>query len=196
MTPPPEKYRRLPGRGNRLGGVAALVVARRTRLWLGSDHLLAVDSQWFTEEYRRYYFADIQSIVLRRTTTGRTISLALAVPTLLALIGAILGADEVRVGFAVITLVLGAILMVHIGQGPTSVCHLRTAVQLEEMPTLRRWRRARRVLDRLRPLILAAQEQLSPDTAAAAVAPSPAAPPPAAAAADPAVAPPSTPSAG
>jgi hypothetical protein len=41
--------------------------------------------------------------------------------------------------------------------------HLRTAVQIEELPSLNRIRRTRRVLDRVRPLIVAAQGPLAPE---------------------------------
>ncbi len=37
---------------------------RGSSLWLGPDHLLAVSSTRFREEYKRYYFSDIQAIVI------------------------------------------------------------------------------------------------------------------------------------
>src|SRR5262245_51709363 len=35
-----------------------------TQVWLGQDHLLAVDSVRFVERYHRFFFADIQAIVV------------------------------------------------------------------------------------------------------------------------------------
>ncbi|HLJ48490.1 MAG TPA: hypothetical protein VKU01_20890 [Bryobacteraceae bacterium] len=46
----------------KLTGGAGFVV--RHKLWLGSDHLLAVRTALFWEEYRRFYFRDIQALVL------------------------------------------------------------------------------------------------------------------------------------
>jgi len=46
--------------------------------------------------------------------------------------------------------------------GPACACNIRTAVQQEELPSLNRLRRARRVFDRIRPGIIAAQGQLAP----------------------------------
>ena len=56
------EYQRLPGRKSGL--------LRRDTLWLGSDHLLFVRSSRFTEDYRRFYLADIQAIVLQRRPIG------------------------------------------------------------------------------------------------------------------------------
>ena len=47
--------------------------------------------------------------------------------------------------------------------GPACAVYLRTAVQIEELPSLNRVRRARKVVDRIRPLIVAAQGQLTPE---------------------------------
>jgi hypothetical protein len=50
------RYRKLPG--HRRGFIRGFSV------WLGPDHLLAVNSMRFREEYKRYYFRDIQAIVI------------------------------------------------------------------------------------------------------------------------------------
>src|SRR5260221_457977 len=47
--------------------VAFGVSATRCQLWLGTDHLLAVDHTLTAEEYRRFYFRDIEAFVIRRT---------------------------------------------------------------------------------------------------------------------------------
>jgi hypothetical protein len=47
--------------------------------------------------------------------------------------------------------------------GPTCVCHVKTAVQTDELPSLRRLRQARNVLARLQPLITEPQGQLKPE---------------------------------
>ena len=40
-------------------------VATRSSLWLGKDHLLCIDSNGYGEDYKRFYFRDIQTITLR-----------------------------------------------------------------------------------------------------------------------------------
>ncbi len=36
-------------------------------LWYGTDHLLLVESALFKEQYKRFYFKDIQSVAMHRT---------------------------------------------------------------------------------------------------------------------------------
>ncbi len=67
MPKAPKDYTRLPGRGLRYGGFRLFSRAICT-LWMGADHLLLVDRTGYTESYKRFYFADIQAIVVRRTS--------------------------------------------------------------------------------------------------------------------------------
>jgi hypothetical protein len=165
MAAEEREYRRLPGRGVRRQGIAT---AARTRLWLARDHLLAVDYQWYSEDYKRFYFRDIQAVILRKTRTGRTINEVLTPLTCIVLALALSltiagGPDELAFGMFwwIIGAVLLAFLVANILLGPTCRCHLKTAVQTEELPSLRRLRRARKVLARVRPLIVAAQGELT-----------------------------------
>jgi hypothetical protein len=161
MAAKQKEYVRLPGRGYRRQGVVS-VTARRSRLWLGADHLLLLETQWYTEEYKRFYFRDIQAITIRKTDNGKYINLvwmSLAIPTLA---GVIFSSGGWQVFWIIVTAIFGGFLLLNALYGPTSVCHLRTAVQTEELPSLKRLRRARKVLARLRPLIAEAQGQFSP----------------------------------
>src|SRR5438477_3941842 len=56
-------YRRLPGRE---AGLLSY-----SRLWLGPDHLLLARTTFFSEEYKRFYFRDIQAFVIRKTNRHR-----------------------------------------------------------------------------------------------------------------------------
>jgi hypothetical protein len=81
----------------------------------------------------------------------------------------------------VFTLIFAVPLLINNLRGPTCACTLRTAVQTEELPSLCRLPKTRRILNLLRPLIAQAQGQLAPEeiparlqkgkTAAAATAP-------------------------
>jgi hypothetical protein len=64
--------------------------------------------------------------------------------------------------FAFLGFVFAVPLLINNLLGPSCVCHLRTAVQTEELSSLNRLRRARKLLNRIRPLIAAAQGELSP----------------------------------
>ena len=42
-------------------------IGSSSRIYLGEDHLLSVESNLSTEKYYRFYFSDIQAIIVRRT---------------------------------------------------------------------------------------------------------------------------------
>src|SRR6266550_3445601 len=63
-------YRRLPGRE---AGLLSY-----SRLWLGPDHLLLARTAFFSEEYKRFYFRDIQAVVTRRTERREILNVILA----------------------------------------------------------------------------------------------------------------------
>jgi hypothetical protein len=149
------RYVSLPGRGRR-----GLML--RSRLYLGPDHLLSVEGNGFTESYKRFYFADIQGIVTRRTT--RWIWSA-----------AILFVFAAAVFFSVATLIsgIGAYRLTLIGglsllpfaavllRGPTCICHIVTAVQKEQLLPLIRLRVARKAIGRIRAAVENAQGALT-----------------------------------
>ena len=155
-------YKRLTGSHSRTA--FGIVSVSRSSLWLGEDHVLGIDLTGYSETYKRFYFRDIQAILIRRTGLrmvwgfvygGLTALFALiAIAPRELVVGIIFGA------FAALSL-WGFIH--NLLAGPTCACRLRTAVQTEDLPSLVRVRQARKVLDRLRPLISEAQGQLVPE---------------------------------
>jgi hypothetical protein len=163
-----KEYRRLTRSRLRRKGFF-VSVATRSSLWLGKDHLLSIDSTYFTEEYKRFYFRDIQAITIQRTNRRATWNLVLAALLLgwLVLLGVagLYSTLDTATLFLLGTLFLmiAVPLLVNNILGPACTFYLRTAVQTEELPSLSRVRRANRKLDRIRPLIAAAQGQLTPE---------------------------------
>jgi hypothetical protein len=163
-----KEYRRLTrARSRRKGPLTFVISVQRSSLWLGRDHLLNVDSSYFAEKYRRFYFRDIQAITIRKTGRRRIWNLVLA---LLLLFSFGLAARDLSTalsdGFASPVLavwfsILAMALLANNLLGPSCTVYLRTAVQTEELPSLNRIRRTRKVLDRIRPLIVAVQGQLA-----------------------------------
>jgi hypothetical protein len=146
----PKIYQKLPGVGVR--------GANRVRLWQGPDHLLYVASTSYGERYKRFYYADIQAIVIRKTAGWMGWIITLLILTALCGLAAVEITDPGGRGtMFVIAAVFFIILAIHASLGPTSRCVIRTAVQTEEMPSLNRVRKAEKVLARIRPLIEAAQ---------------------------------------
>jgi hypothetical protein len=165
---PPIKYTRLPGSGLSRKGSSFIAVARiSNRLWLGEDHLLQVESAGgYNENYKRFYFRDIQAIYVRKTANWFGANVALGVLTGLFLLWTLSvknGGGAITLG--IFTVAFGFFLLLSVLRGPSCACHLKTAVHLEELPSLGRLRNANKVLALLRPLIAAAQGDLTSETA-------------------------------
>lgn len=161
------QYKRL----TRERGSSQLVVFAVTRssLWLGDDHLLLVECTGYSESYKRFFFRDIQAFTIqknKRRMAWNWVWGALLFLSLLIVCAA--SYDNWR---AMGTLVAGSIVLVIFGIplllnnlfGSTCSCEIRTAVQTENLPSLCRVPKTQRIMNRIRPLIIAAQGQLTGD---------------------------------
>src|SRR5262245_28317583 len=140
-----KEYRRLTGARQRRNQIFT-----RSSLWLGADHLLSVDSTGYNEDYKRFYFRDIQAITIAISIRRRLWNWVLGTLTGLTLIGwGYVVAGNTDVGFivfnSIITFLTAVPLLWNNLLGPTCNCQLRTAVQTEDLPSLNRVRRVRRV---------------------------------------------------
>jgi hypothetical protein len=123
-----------------------------------------VDSNGFSEDYKRFYFSDIQAIITQKTRRGATWNMVLALMIACSLAGALfLGVESVRILSWIISGTFLALLLVNVFRGPTCVCHILTAVQEDELPSLNRLRVARKVMDTLRSAIERFQGRLNPE---------------------------------
>lgn len=156
MALPTIPYRRLPGVGTN--------AFEYCRLYLGPDHLLLVSSSGYAESYKRFFFRDIQSITVRKSSLGKVWNIVWGLLFWIFGVAVALeaggGAMYFWLGVAAIFLVL---LIWNIGRGPTCVTQITTAVQTRTLAPLNRLRRARQVLAQLRPLIEATQGTLTSD---------------------------------
>lgn len=176
-------YQRLTGTGYRrllpgwailllffvIGIFALLLRGRRVQLWLGPDHLLLVEWDGYKEYYKRFRFADIQGVTIRKTRERLALNLILAL--LIALLGLLGWIVQDPVGMGIFVGMAGVVfivLVVNTALGSTCQCYLRTAVQVEDLACLNRVPRARAALDRLRALIQEAQGAWPQTQAAAA----------------------------
>lgn len=140
----------------------ALVSVTRSNLWLGKDHLLCIETEGYTEKYKRFYFRDIQAITLRRTNRMWTVFAVTGSLTLFfEIIALTMDAVEGKWVFGILGGICALPFIVNLIYGPTCKCELRTAVHTESMPSMSRVRRARKLLNRIRPLIAEAQGQLA-----------------------------------
>jgi hypothetical protein len=146
----------------------AIAFVSRGSLWLAADHLLCVESTGYTENYKRFYFRDIQSFTLQKTGEGAVINFVLSIVIFLFAVGALLTQGfGIKIFLLIFAGFFGVLLLVNLLLGATCRCYLRTAVQVEQLPSLARVRKAQKIFARLHPLIAAAQGgELSPQTIA------------------------------
>lgn len=144
-------------------------------LWLGGDHLLYIRGSGFilpfSEEYKRFRYADIQGIVLARTAglfwgaLGYFAGFAAAASIAFALL---FWREPGDVGLLITTLSLPlpvavamlALLIRHLVLGPRCVCEIQTGVKRERLAPVSRLIQGREVLERLSPRIRGAQAGL------------------------------------
>jgi len=145
------KYRRLPGRPFSPFSVQSL--------WQGPDHLLWVNSFFFHESYKHFYFKDIQSLVIRRSDAHQVWNVLWGV--LMAVFGLaawfIPGTPYVSGTFASIFLVS---LLTNIALGPACSVYLQTAVQVVKLSSLKRVRTAYKAIDQIKALVESVQGPL------------------------------------
>jgi hypothetical protein len=139
-----------------------IATSARCSLWLGRDHLLRIDSSGYTESYRRFFLRDIQAVIIRKTIGMQVWTLVHGMLALLWMICALNTVNAIWMGvwwsLTGLSLIL---LMVNLLLGPCCTFHIKTAVQNEAIPSINRMRKAREVLARLKPLLTAAQGELS-----------------------------------
>lgn len=128
-------------------------------LWQGTDHLISVEANMTSEDYRRFYFRDIQAITVQKTGMSHVYSFLFGLPCVLALTVGTLG-DTTELPWLIFSALAGLLLAVNLLRGPTCVCHIRTAVQSVRIRAFVRMRRLNRVLDQILPLIAESQKNL------------------------------------
>ena len=149
-----KEYRKLPG------SKKGFLIGRYT-LWQGVDHLLHVYSRVGVEDYKRFYFNDIQAIITRKTIAGKVQNAVLGFLLLLFTLPAMLNDGGWSAFWAAFAGVLLILLLSNLYRGPTCETKLLTAVQTEKLHSLHRLRNTFKIMDRIRSHIQSAQGTLS-----------------------------------
>jgi len=150
-------YRRLPGKKK------GFWVGYHT-LWLGSDHLLQIYSRWGIEDYKRFYFNDIQAIVTRKTAVSKIQNIVLGALTGLFALLAVISGGGWSVFYTISAGVQAFILLINFLKGSTCETYLMTAVQTEKLHSLHRIKTTQPVMNQLRSLIEQRQGRINPET--------------------------------
>lgn len=153
----PRYYRRLTRNRSGLGTYSSL--------WCGPDHLLLVSSTGVSENYQRFYFRDIQALVVSPSSrflvllsiTGGLLLLCLVA----VLLSALLSDGAALPGIVVAALPILVFFFWNLVLGNTCHVTLMSGVQTLRLAPLSRRRRTRRVFATIVPLIEAAQAALA-----------------------------------
>ncbi|MCP4748663.1 MAG: hypothetical protein GY874_21385 [Desulfobacteraceae bacterium] len=150
MTSSKATYKKLPGRCFSLFGVK--------RLWQGSNHLLWVETVMTREHYKRFYYKDIQAIIIEQTSHHHYWNLLWGILILIFLIAALSASAPPYIsGF--LTFFYVVCLTVNLLFGPTCNVYLQTAVQLQKV-SFGRLTKALLVANRLKTIIETEQGRL------------------------------------
>jgi len=147
---------------SRSRSIFGIISTSRSSLWLGKDHLLCIDTTGYNENYKRFYYRDIQALTFRKTDGWIVMAGVFALLAGGFGLIAVFGGDPIVAWvFGILAGICALVLILNLAAGPGCKCFLRTAVQTEELISLNRLRRARKALERLRPLIAEAQGVLA-----------------------------------
>jgi hypothetical protein len=149
-------YQRLPGKKK------GFLIGHHT-LWQGADHLLQIYSRWGVEDYKRYYFDDIQAIVTRKTGTGRIQNIVIGALSGLFCLFAVTSGGGWSFFHATVAAAILLILLINVLKGPTCETVLLTAVQTEKLYSLHRLKTTEPVMNRLRSIIERRQGRIDPN---------------------------------
>lgn len=142
-------------------------------LWVAEDHIMSRCAGPFSETYHRFYFRDIQALVLSRTDHLGLRNRALFGVAIFwffveVLIGLSMGAG--LLAWVLLTVPTAALLvaaLINTLQGPTCLCKVVTRVQTQSLPSLSRRGVAKQVFDALQTAVEHAQHPLSREEALA-----------------------------
>jgi hypothetical protein len=134
-----------------------------SQLWLAPDHILLLISSLFAEDYKRFAFADIESIVVTDRPSG-IVSQVIMIFAALAWMALRFAVDITF--FKWFFAVSGALALlwsiVDMARGQRCRCYLHTRVSKELLAPVNHMKTARKFLAAIRPKIEAAQGVLSP----------------------------------
>jgi len=154
------KYTRLPGK--KAG------FYRRWTLWIGEDHLLSVESNIYSEHYKRFHFKDIQAFIVRRTVHGLITNIILTILACLSAFVVVMYMPKqisipAILTWAVLPCGILVMLLINLVKGATCTCHVKMPLTVHELPSLWRIKHVDRMLAQIRPRVEAVQGRLSVD---------------------------------
>jgi hypothetical protein len=135
---------------------------------MARDHLLLISRTGYTETYKRFYFRDIQAVIIRKTATALVLNIVLIILALPFFWLAASATDRPpqiyweRLAWASIGGFFLFLALLSFWRGSSCITHIKTAVQTERLAAWHRMRAARKGMEMIRPRLLEAQGELPP----------------------------------
>lgn len=148
-----QDYIKLPGKGFKRGSFLSLSGIRAS-LWLGRDHLLCIYNKGYEEDYKRFYFRDIQAFVIHQDNRRLLWNIAFGTCALVFAFGGLM--------FSAVSAVFVILMFINWLRGPTCTCSIQTAVSKEDLPSLNRVKNVNHAISRMSHVIEREQGHLSP----------------------------------
>ena len=139
------------------GLLMTFIPGLRTKLYLGTDHILLIEQLILVERYKRFYFRDIQVITATQSSRWIVFGTAWGSLTLLAALFFLLHNPLGMAAGTFLTALFGFAFIHNMIQGPTCIVRFRTAVQTHRIAPLERIRDFRKGMEILEPMIRSAQ---------------------------------------
>jgi hypothetical protein len=143
---------RIPGRSG---------VFIRDSLWKAEDHVLSVRRNPFSESYRRYYFADVQAIVLTELSNSVAPYAAVLAVCLISLAAGLVYTRHL--GWGILSGLLALVAFYLSWRLPTCACYIKTSVSTEKLQSLAHLRGAQKALLIIRAEIEKVQGSANPE---------------------------------
>jgi hypothetical protein len=129
----------------------------RCSLWLGDDHLLAVRSSGYIENYARFYMKDIGGLVWLRTSNWLITNVIFVLLILLLIMIGASTYDGTMNAVDIFLTIIGIPLLIaffwNLFKGPTCSCQIITPLGPVNIPAANRVNTVKSLLKKLRPLI-------------------------------------------
>jgi hypothetical protein len=150
------EYKKIYKKRNLLGGANNLMVCQ--------DHLLCIKNRGYSEDYKRFFFADINWIKLVPVRLSLLVDAILAIVALVVFLLALNFINDKMficawIMFGIIFLLIVYLILNHL-LGPSAKMIIKTYNQQDEL-TLKRYRKAVKVLQNLKAYINEAQGEVS-----------------------------------
>lgn len=145
----------------------AAVVRTYHKLWLGPDHLLLSINKHYSEEYKRFYYKDIQAVYFRRTITGSVwnwiFGWFVSIFGFLTFLGVYQHWPIEVLSLIIFCLVCFALMFVgNVAKGTTCSTWIRTGVSKERLYSLGRVRQAIKAITLIRAEVERVQRSVVP----------------------------------